>query len=58
LLMTCFMALQDITEDMGGTVMLPRTAHALAHKELSRVCEASLGRMREPYTVRPTAPPR
>lgn len=46
LLMTCFVALQDISEDMGGTVMLPRTAHAAAHQQLAQVDEEQLGDMR------------
>ena len=46
LLMTCFVALQDISEEMGGTVMLPRTAHAAAHQQLAQVDEEQLGDMR------------
>lgn len=48
LLMTCFVALQDIANDMGGTIMLPRTATAAAHHELAHVCEDSIGELLGP----------
>ncbi len=51
LLMTCFVALQDIAQDMGGTLMLPRTATSAAHQQLSHACEESMGDMVGPTTT-------
>jgi hypothetical protein len=51
LLLTCFIALQDINEDMGGTIMLPCTANAAAHQQMSHVCEALLGNMLGTHAV-------
>ena len=43
LLMTCFIAMQDITDDMGPTVMLPCSVSAAAHQQLTHADEAALG---------------
>lgn len=48
LLVTCFVALQDVAEDMGGTIMLPRTATCAAHQQLAHVCEESMDDMLGP----------
>ena len=43
-LVTCFIALQDISPDMGPTIMLPRThSNPKAHRHLAYVCEPELG---------------
>eukprot|EP01052_Picozoa_sp_SAG31_P024084 SAG31_NODE_2025_length_6642_cov_6.408681_5_plen_177_part_00 len=44
LLATCFVALQDIDNDMGPTCMLPRTHNAAAHQQLPNANEAILGK--------------
>ena len=51
LLMTCFVALQDIAPDMGGTIMLPRTATVAAHQQLSQLNQDSPGEMLGPTTT-------